>query len=183
MKNALIILAEGFEEIEAITVIDLLRRAEIDVTVAGLSGQNICASRKTQVTSDTLLEKVAEAEFDIIILPGGQPGANNLMESKLVIRLIQKQVNMDKWLAAICAAPLVLQAAGVLKGKRMTSFPGLESHFEDSIYLTDSVVVDKRIITSRAVGTALDFAISIIENLCGKAMADTIAGQVLMKQN
>ena len=123
--TVLVPLAEGFEELEAITVIDLLRRAGIDVTVAGLGDGPVRASRGTQVLPDTTLDAVAARDWDMVVLPGGLPGADHLAADDRLRQLLQEHAGAGRWTAAICAAPKVLVAAGLLEGKRATAYPGV----------------------------------------------------------
>lgn len=182
MKKALVILTDGVEEIEAISVIDLLRRAEIDVTTSSISGEKVTGSHNITIQADTQIDDITDLDFDIIILPGG-PGTKNLRESENVIELVKKQNLKGKYVAAICAAPTVLKKAGILSGKSVTSYPSEEKQFADSKYFYKKVVIDGNIITSRAAGTALDFAIKIIEILDGKKKAIEVAEKILYKVN
>lgn len=174
-KKALIILAEGFEDIEAVAAIDILRRAGIDVTVAGLNSDRVKGARGTTVLADRELSE-ADADFDAVVLPGGMPGATNLANSPLVKSLITKMHQAGKIVAAICASPsVVLAPTGILKGKTVTGFPGMTENFgKDVVVKEDSVVVDQNIITSRGPGTALLFAFAIVEKLVGKEAADRV---------
>ena len=183
MKTAIVILAPGFEEIEAITVIDLLRRAEVNVTTASIDKKNITGSHDITVTVDILLKDFPKSEFDIVILPGGQPGTKNLKESKLVIDLLKNQSANNKWIAAICAAPTVLEKAGLITGKKVTSYPSEEGEFVRSEYRTENVVLDGNIITSRAVGTAIEFSIFLIKMLSGEEKANDIAFKILFQKS
>lgn len=166
--KALIILAEGFEEIEAVTPVDTLRRAGIEVVTAGVSGRNIKGAHGISVSADIEL-KDAPDDADVVVLPGGLPGASNLVSEPKVLELIRSQVKGDRWIAAICASPaLVLEPAGVLSGKSATCYPGFEKHFGASTrFLSERVVVDGKIITSRGPGTALEFSLKIVEKLIG----------------
>lgn len=174
-KKALIILADGFEEIEAVTVIDILRRAGISVTVAGLSALKVKASRGVIIMAEKKLDEVAE-DFDALVLPGGSTGAANLAASKEVGSLIKSMHQDNKIVAAICAAPsVVLAPLGILKGRSVTGYPGMTENFgKDTKYKEDSVVVDGNIITSRGPATALLFALVIVERLIDKATSDRI---------
>lgn len=174
-KKALIILAEGFEEIEAVTVIDVLRRAGISVTVAGLSALQVKASRGVVIVAEKKLDEVAE-DFDALILPGGSTGAANLAASKELGSLIKSMDRDNKIIAAICAAPsVVLEPLGILKGRSVTGYPGMTENFgKDTKYKEDSVVVDGNIITSRGPATALLFALAIVEKLAGKEVSEKV---------
>ena len=144
MTKVLVLLADGFEEIEATTIIDVLRRAEIEVTTAALKEEKVRGAHGITVLADCLLPAAEGKAFDAIILPGGQPGSRNLREDANVIKLIQQQAKQDKYLGAICAAPIALEAAGVLKGKRATSYPGYELPSAQTSELR--VVVDGKLV-------------------------------------
>lgn len=169
MTRALILLADGFEEIEAITIIDLLRRGGIDVMAAGLSERLVSGNHGIVVQADCLLDDVIDESFDLIVLPGGQPGADNLRNDVRVIRILQKQYTDNRLVAAICAAPIVLAAAGLLVNRKATSYPGyLDRHPAEGMqYSHEAVVKDGNIITSRGPGTAMDFALALLEELAG----------------
>jgi len=182
MKKALVILTDGVEEVEAITVIDLLRRADIEVTTTSISGEKVTGSHNIIIHADSQIDEVKDFDFDIVILPGG-PGTRNLRESETVIDFVKNQNLSGKYVAAICAGPTVLNKAGILSGKSITSYPSEENSFTDSNYFYKNVVVDGNIITSRAAGTALDFAIKLIEILAGKEKADEVADKILYSAN
>ncbi len=165
--TVLVPLAEGFEELEAITVIDLLRRAGVEVTVAGLTDGPVRASRSTQVLPDTTLDAVAGREWDMVVLPGGLPGADHLAADDRLRQLLQEHAGAGRWTAAICAAPKVLVAAGLLEGKRATAYPGVLEAAGHGDAVNEAVVRDGRLITSRGPGTAMDFALELIEALVG----------------
>jgi protein deglycase len=175
-KKALIILAEGFEEIEAVTAIDVLRRAGVEVTAAGLTDTRVKGSRGVIVLTEKTLEVALKCDFDALVLPGGIPGAANLAASSEVKALVKAMHQSEKIIAAICAAPsLVLAPTGILKNKSVTGYPGMTENFEKStIYKETIVVVDNNIITSRGPGTALAFALAIAEKLVGKEAADKV---------
>ena len=155
-----------------------MRRAGIDVTTSSISGETVTGSHDIIIHADTQIDQVRDFEFDMIILPGG-PGTKNLRDSDIVLDLVRKQNSRGKYVAAICAAPTVLNKAGILKGKSITSFPAEEKSFTDSSYFYKNVVVDNNIITSRAVGTALDFGIKLIEILSGRKKANEVAEKIL----
>jgi 4-methyl-5(b-hydroxyethyl)-thiazole monophosphate biosynthesis len=170
MARALIPLAPGCEELEAVTVIDLLRRAGIEVVTAGLVDGPVQASRGVVLVPDTTLDAVLEQPFDMVVLPGGQPGSDNLERDPRIRRLLERMAGGDGYTAAICAAPKVLASAGLLAGKRATGYPGvLEGMPQAQVELDPRPVVrDGRVITSRGPGTAMDFALELIEILVGK---------------
>ena len=176
MAKVLVPLAQGCEELEAVTVVDLLRRAGIEVITAGLDEQPVRASRGLVLVADMTLASALLQEYDMIVLPGGLPGADNLRDDDRIIERLRSMSAAGKYTAAICAAPKVLAHAGLLQGKRATSFPGaLET---DSIpeldYLERPVVMDGNVITSRGPGTAMDFALTLIELLAGKQRRDEV---------
>ena len=169
MARVLVPLAEGCEELEAVTIIDLLRRAGIEVVVAGLVPGIVKASRGTQLMPDITLDAALTEDYDMVVLPGGMPGAQHLKDDPRVIGLVQKMAAAGRYIAAICAAPTVLAAAGVLSGKTVTGYPGFleKMHLNDVTLSSNAVVRDGQIITSRGPGTAMDFALSLIEILSG----------------
>lgn len=180
MKTAVVILADGFEEIEAVTPIDLLRRAGVRVVVAGLSGTQITGAHGVVFGCDVALDQVVPG-WDALILPGGTPGAKNLSESSLVKQCIDQTLSAGHWLAAICAAPaVVLGTHGYLKGRTFTGYPGTEKDGFGGIHRQDAVVVDGKLVTSRGVGTAAAFALKLVEVLVGVEKAGEVARAVLL---
>jgi len=181
-KTAVVILAEGFEEVEAIAPVDLLRRAGVRVTIAGATDLCVKSSRNIGVQADALLKDIQELP-DAVILPGGLPGASNLARSKQVSDLVKKMNAAGKLVAAICAAPaVVLAPLGILDGKKATCYPGCESDFSaKTVHFKERVVVDGNIITSQGPGTALEFALVIAARLVGQEMADTVRGKMLIR--
>lgn len=182
MKKVLIILAEGFEEIEAVTPIDVLRRAEIEVTVAGVSGKEVTGSHGIKISADISLEEY-HGTPDAVVLPGGMPGAKNLSESRKVSEIVKKLNNEKKIVAAICAAPaLALSPTGILNGKKATCFPGMEENFPSSVrFSEDRVVGDGNIITSRGAGTAMEFSLKLVEQLVGLEKAKDLKERLLVR--
>jgi len=170
MASVLVPLAQGCEELEAVTIIDLLRRAGIEVVTAGLDDRPVRGSRGTVLVPDTLLDNVMEREFDMIALPGGLPGADNLNADPRIHVLLKAIAGRGRYTAAICAAPKVLATAGLLDGRRYTSFPGaVDAALTGPIYEAGAVVRDGALITSRGPGTAMDFALTLIEVLEGES--------------
>jgi 4-methyl-5(b-hydroxyethyl)-thiazole monophosphate biosynthesis len=169
MASVLIPLAQSCEELEAVTIIDLMRRAGIDVITAGLDAEPVTASRGVRLIPDTTLDDALQNDYDMVVLPGGLPGADYLNQDERIQSLLKKMANSEKFTAAICAAPKVLASAGLLEGKRATAYPGtLEKLGLDSTTLAaEPVVKDGKVITSRGPGTAMDFALALIENLVG----------------
>jgi protein deglycase len=167
--KVLVPLAPGFEEIEAITIIDILRRAGIEVVTAGTIPEHIVASRGTRHLPDCLLDDVKAVDFDMLVLPGGQPGTNNLRADPRIQHIIQDIRRRSGRVAAICAAPGILAAYGVLDGCAATSHPVARDEVAARVarYSEDRVVVDGSIVTSRSAGTAMEFAFKLVELLCG----------------
>ncbi|VAW54916.1 DJ-1/YajL/PfpI superfamily, includes chaperone protein YajL (former ThiJ), parkinsonism-associated protein DJ-1, peptidases PfpI, Hsp31 [hydrothermal vent metagenome] len=180
MSHVLVPLAQGCEELEAITITDLLVRAGVTVTTCGLDEQPVKASRGTTIIPDTSIDKVMDIAFDLIVLPGGLPGSDHLRDNEQIQLLIKKQASSNKYIAAICAAPKALAKAGLLEGKTATSFPGVLAALEnETITISENAVeIDGNIVTSRSVGTAMDFALSLIELLEGKEKRDEINQQL-----
>ena len=174
MPKVLVPLAQGCEEIEAVTVIDILRRAGIEVISAGLDAQPIKASRGVMLIADMTLDNAMQQEFDMIVLPGGQPGTENLMADARIISLLKHMSAQGKYITAICAAPSVLAVAGLLEGKQAASYPGTLDSFTGIKQQTAAVVTDGKLVTSRGPGTAMDFALSLVEILVGQAKHDEV---------
>jgi protein deglycase len=178
MKRVLVPLAEGFEELEAVTIVDILRRAGIEVVVASLAGSPVTGSHGIRLSADTPLAALAEQEFDMIALPGGMPGAEHLRKDPRIAELVRRMHGKGRPVAAICAAPMVLAAAGVLDGRRATSYPGFLDDADRSTVVGDDVVVDRGVITSRGPGTALDFALALVAELAGASVRDAIEARL-----
>ncbi len=181
MSHVLVPLAQGCEELEAITITDLLVRAGISVTTCGLDERPVKASRGTTIIPDTSINDVMTKTFDLIVLPGGLPGADHLRDNVQLQTLMKKQAEENKYLAAICAAPKALAQAGLLDGKTATSYPGvLEALNNKNISISNSAVeIDGNIVTSRGPGTAMDFALTLIELLEGKEKRDEVNRQLV----
>lgn len=178
MPTVLVPLFEGFEEIEAITIIDVLRRADIQVTTAGLTTQMVMGAHAIAVIADHILDEIDTSAFDAIVLAGGA-GTFRLREDPRISQILLAQAAENKLIGAICAAPTVLSAAGLLKNKRATSFPSVQSQLEVGEYLTIPVVVAGNVVTSRGAGTAMAFALKLVEILCGQAIATKLATDML----
>jgi 4-methyl-5(b-hydroxyethyl)-thiazole monophosphate biosynthesis len=176
MARVLVPLAPGCEELEAVTIIDLLRRAGIEVVSAGLDAGPIKASRGVVLLADTTLDEALEHDYDMVVLPGGGPGADRLDRDPRIESLLKTMARGGKYTAAICAAPKVLARVGLLTGKRATSYPGFidKMQLPGMTYLSDAVVQDGNVITSRGPGTAMDFALHLIEVLAGGAKRDEV---------
>ena len=167
MKKVLVALAPGFEEIETITVVDILRRAGARVILAATEEGPIEGSRGISVLPDDLIDRIDDKDFDLLVLPGGQPGTDNLRNNAKVKAIIQTMHQSHKHIAAMCAAPTILQSTGILKNTRITSHPSVKDQLKDVDYSEERVVVDGNIITSRSPGTALEFALKLVEILFG----------------
>ncbi|MFQ5450494.1 MAG: DJ-1 family glyoxalase III [Nitrospinaceae bacterium] len=181
MKKALLTLAPGFEEIETVTVVDILRRAGARVTLAGTVKGLIEGSRGVHISPDCLLDDVKDEDFDLIILPGGQPGTDNLKNDRRIVELLKKMDAAKKQIAAICAAPMVLHSAGLLHHKMITSHPSVKSEMNGTQYSEARVVVDGNIITSRGPGTAMEFAMKLVEVLFDTDRVHTVNKGVMAK--
>lgn len=180
MKKVSIFLAPGFEEVEALTPVDLLRRAGAQVTIVSIGEEKaVTGSHQITVTADKLFEEMDFSDQDMLILPGGQPGTNNLKACKKLRDLLENANKKEKLLAAICAAPTVFGDMGLLKGKKATCYPGCEDGLIGAEYMTDRVVADGNITTSRGVGTAIPFALSLIEQLFGKEKSEEIRTSIV----
>lgn len=176
MPRVLIPLAQGCEELEAVTLIDLMRRAGIEVIVAGLDAGPVTASRGVRLLPDVTLEEVLDQDFDMMVLPGGLPGADHLDNDPRIHGLLKRLHDSGRITAAICAAPKVLARAGLLDGRQATSYPGVIDAMDlpATRVLQQAVVADGNVVTSRGPGTAMDFALDLIERLLGKAKRDAV---------
>jgi len=181
-KKVLILLAEGFEEIEAVTIMDVLRRAGLQVTVAGVGSTEITGAHDIRIISDVVLDQYQDTP-DAVILPGGMPGSENLKLSSKVSEIIKKVYSQKKLVGAICAAPAIaLGPTGILDGKKATCFPGFERHLPSSVkFSEDRVVVDGNVVTSRGPGTSLEFSLKIVEQLSGKEISDQMKERMLVR--
>ena len=174
-------LADGFEEIEALYTLDLLRRANIDVLTVGVTGKVANGSHKIPVVCDIDCASLPyNSDFDMIILPGGMPGSTNLDKAECVEKYIKLALENDKLICAICAAPFILGKRGILKGKNATCFPGFENQLEGATVVDAGVVRDGNIITGRAMGSAHEFALTILEVLQGKEAADKMRKTIIL---
>lgn len=179
MPSVLLPLANGSEDLEAITVLNILRRAGIEAISASLDGQAIRGSRGTMLIPDTSLDEALKRRFDMVVLPGGQPGTNNLKADARIIKLLQDMATEGCYVCAICAAPSILATAGLLDGKRATSFPGALDAFPRVSRQPQAVVEDGKLITSRGPGTAMDFALTLVERLSGRFKRDEVEASLV----
>jgi 4-methyl-5(b-hydroxyethyl)-thiazole monophosphate biosynthesis len=184
MTRVLVPIADGVEEIEAVTIIDVLRRAGIEVVCAGLTGKPVTASRKVRLIPDRSLEGVKDETFDMVVLPGGGDGVENLKGDSRVEAILRRMNGRQKWVTAICAAPTLLAAYGLLEGKKATSHPSRrdQTALEMVHYQERRVVQDGHIITSRGPGTALEFALKLVEVLCGREKVGELKEAMVVKE-
>ena len=182
--KVIVFLADGFEEVEALTVVDYLRRVE-NITVETVSIKDslqVLGAHKIEVKADKTISQIEDAAlYDAVVIPGGMPGATNLRDNSDVISIVEEVNNNDKLVAAICAGPIVLERAGIVQGKKLTSYPGFEQDLAGSIYLEEDVVCDGNMITARGPAKAEDFAIAIIRSLAGDQAAETLKESILYK--
>jgi 4-methyl-5(b-hydroxyethyl)-thiazole monophosphate biosynthesis len=181
MVKALVFLATGFEEIETVTIVDVLRRAGVNVTVAGLTPNIVDGAHSMKIVPDRSIESVNVNDFDAIVVPGGNPGYKNLRNDPRVIGMVKEAFDSNKLVAAICAGPAVLSDSGVLDDKSCTIYPGMEDELENGggNPKQDMIVVDGNIITSRGPATALPFALKLAEILVGKQVADSVSKKTM----
>jgi len=180
----LLLLSEGAEEMEAVISADVMRRAGIDVTIAGVEGTElVVCSRNVIIKPDMPLSEAVKKDYDAIVCPGGAKGAQNLAASELVGKLLQKQEQKGGLIACICASPIALQSHGIAKGKRLTSHPSVDKQLKENgyAYSEDRVVVDGKLITSRGPGTTFEFALTIVEFLAGKEKKDSLGPSMFVK--
>ena len=179
MAKVILPLAEGFEEIEALATADVLRRAGIEVVLAGIPGTIVTGSKGIKLIADTKIEDVNPNEFDALVLPGGNPGYINLGRSQKVLDMIADFNEKEKLLCAICASPSILARLGVLDNRKATIYPGMEREIPRP--RSGKVVVDGHVITSEGPGTAIDFALEIVRQLVGKEKAEEVKKQIVYK--
>ena len=174
-----VLLAEGFEEVEALTPVDLLRRAGVEVRLVGVTGATVRGARGISVVNDLSMDEVDLAKADMLVLPGGMPGTTNLDEHPGVKRVVEDYVTSGKYVAAICAAPSILGGMGLLKGKRAACYPSVEDKLSGAVISRLPVVQDGNIITSRGMGTAIDFALKLTEILFDREKAEELAASII----
>lgn len=180
MKKVCVLLAEGFEEIEALTVSDIMRRADVTCDLVSITGDKmVTSSHKLVVQADKLFEE--DMEYDLVVIPGGVPGATNLRDDERVIKFVKNQNKEGKYIGAICAGPIVLGKAGLTEGKNITSYPGYEDELPNCEYLEEAVVVDGNIITSRGPATAMAFSYKLLEKLGYEHRVEGISSGMLYK--
>lgn len=164
MKKIAVLVAPGFEEIETIGIVDILRRGKVHCDLVGLENV-VTGSHGISVKCDKIIDNKISRDYDMIVLPGGRPGADNLRDNDLVIKAIKDMNDENKWIAAICAAPIVLERAGILEDKNYTAYPGFDKEIKEGNFKEDIVVVDGKIITSRGPATVFEFSYSLLDLL------------------
>ena len=170
MPVVLVPIAQGCEELETVTIIDILRRGEVEVVVAGLNAEPVTASRGVRLIPDATLDEALQREYDMVALPGGAKGAENLANDPRITNVLKQMADKGKYTVAICAGPTVLAKAGLLAGKKATSYPAMLDQLEaaNAQCVEDPVVQDGHVITSRGPGTAMDFALTLVDVLQGR---------------
>ena len=176
-----LLLADGFEEVEALTPVDLLRRSGVEVVTVGIGGKEITGARGVKVVADITDADIEETPFDMLILPGGYPGYENLDKSPFTHRMIDVAAQQSAYVASICGAPSILGKRGDLQGRKACCYPGMEQTLLGAEISYDSVCVDGKFITSRSAATAMDFAMTLVEILCGKKQRETLASQIVLE--
>ncbi len=183
MKEALILFADGFEETEAVTLADILERGGVKATKVSISNKDIIkGAHNISILADITIDNAADNKADIVVLPGGMPGVTNLMNNQPTIELIKKFNSAGKWIAAICAAPMVLDKAGLLKGE-YTCYPSCKNDISSGRFIDKPVVISGNIITSAGVGTAIEMGLKLIEILVSKEESTRLAKAILYKTN
>ena len=184
MENIIVLLANGFEEIEALSIIDILRRAKLNVLTLSITDKKeVEGAHQVTVITDKLFSHIDNFdEYNVLILPGGQTGSNNLRNNSNVIELIQDFNKKNKWVCAMCAAPIVLAKAGIINNKKVTCYPGYEKYLEGAQILNDRVVVDKPIITSRGPATAPFFALQIVKEIVDNKVFENLKTGMLYSE-
>jgi protein deglycase len=182
MVNTAVLFAPGFEEVEGLTVVDILRRANINTSIIGVEGKKVTGAHNITVISDKTLDDVTIDKLDAIILPGGAPGFINLQNNKTVLSMIKEAYEKKKIVAAICASPSVLATAGIIEGKKVTIYQGMEEKIKKAggIVQDDLVVVDDTIITSKGPATTMLFALKLVELLKDKKTSDDVKDKLLL---
>ncbi|MBE0449619.1 MAG: DJ-1/PfpI family protein [Clostridia bacterium] len=174
--------AEGFEEVEALGTVDVLRRAKIDVKMIGIQSMTVKGSHGINVGMDGVFEDLGSVDdLECIVLPGGMPGTDNLKANDKVGKWLKNAEANGKYIAAICAAPIVLAHFGIMKGKKFTCYPGYEKDLPNHVHVSESVVTDGKLITARGVGVALEFGLEIVKHLKNPITSDALRTQMVMR--
>ena len=180
MVNVLLFIAEGFEEIEALTVVDILRRANIKCDTCSIAGSYVTGAHGIEVKADRLVDEIDKNEYGAVVLPGGMPGAKNLKENKKVIEIVKDFYKNNKIVAAICAAPIVLKEADICEGNRITSYPSFKEELKGCNYVEDIVVEYENIVTSRGPATAIYFGLKLVEKIVNLDKANNLKEEMLL---
>ncbi len=181
IKKAAVLLATGFEEIEALTPVDVLRRAGVEVTLISVTDEiNVTGAHNITVVCDRLLKEIHPGSIDVVVLPGGTPGTGNLMANQGVTNLLTEFNQHKKWIAAICAAPKIIGELGFLKNRKATCFPGFEHHLKEAHYYPCPAITDGHIITGRGIGAAMEFSLEIVSNLISPEKATEMRDQMVV---
>jgi 4-methyl-5(b-hydroxyethyl)-thiazole monophosphate biosynthesis len=180
MPDVLVPLANGVEEMEAVIIIDVLRRAQWKVVTAGIDDGVVTASRGVRLVPDQAWANLDPSGFDVLMIPGGGPGVDRLLKDRRFLETIRDFDRAGKWIGAVCAAPLTLQAAGILEGKRVTCHPGVADALTVTPRLADRVVVDGKLVTSQGPGTTFEFALAMIRLVDGEEKARTLATGMIL---
>lgn len=182
MTCVAVLFAPGFEEIEAITIVDIFRRAGIKTYVVGLNEKEVQGAHNMLLTADTTLDEVYEKDFDALILPGGAPGYIHLRNDKRVLELIREMYQSNRLIAAVCASPAVLSEAGILKGKKCTIYPGMQEELKKGggHPVDELVVVDGNVVTSQGPATSMLFALELVRILAGSSVSESVKDKTLL---
>lgn len=182
MKQAVMLFATGYEEVEALMTVDLLRRGGVDVKMASITDEmTVCGSHDIRIEMDTTLANADMEQMDAVIIPGGKAGTDRLGEDAVVCQTLKDAFRAGKVVAAICAAPSVLGACGILEGKRATCYPGFEGKLAGAEFVDQMAVVDGNVVTSRGLGTSMEFGFALLEVLVSKEMAEKVRGEIVFK--
>lgn len=182
--NILVFLANGFEEVEALTVVDYLRRMEIEVDMVSITDdKQVAGAHGINVLVDKRIKDINSNDYDGLVIPGGLPGSTNLRDNDRVIEIVKSMNQDQKMIAAICAGPIVLDRAGIIKDKSITSYPGFEDDLKEANYKEESAVRDGNIITSRGPSLAIDFAIEIVRYLLDEEKVEELKADILYNKN
>lgn len=181
MKKVLVPIADGVEEIETITLIDVFRRASYEVTVASIHQLDIIASRNVNIKADCKIDECVYIDYDLIVVPGGLSGAENLRDSSILKQILDKQIKNNRFFGAICASPaIVLSHHNMINDKNATCYPGFENQLKNQKYVNKRVVHDGNCITSQGPGTAMEYALYLVELLSGRSKKDELARSMLV---
>lgn len=182
MSRAAVFFGTGYEEIEALTVVDILRRAGVETSMVSVTGErNVTGSHSISVAMDAVLSEVDFGSLDVIVLPGGMPGTTNLEACEALMAQVDAFMEENKIVAAICAAPSILGHRGHLQGRRACSFPNFESHLEGAEVMEEPAVIDGNVVTGRGMGAAVPFALAVLEKLQGKETAEKMAENIMYR--